>query len=291
MASPIEDYQQFLHTEGRAERTLAKYDKVFKWVSDLAGRRRVRTLDGVTLKFLDAYRTERVAAGAASKTLYTETVVVRQLINFALSRGLLAADPLQGLRLKKPKPGQQPCWTPAEIERILAASREPERSVFLTLADTGMRIGELQHLTWEDVDFGRNVLHVRPKDGWQPKTGDKRAIPLSERVRSVPERVLEAVGLRGHLHTFRHALISRALTENTAEAIVRQWVGHVDAEVLKLYTHIADAASQAAMQRLEGSGKKGLQPGGATDGQQERVRDSAQVQHNDKEGHNEQGAN
>ena len=38
---------------------------------------------------------------------------------------------------------------------------------------------ELRHLTWEDVDFGRNVLHVRPKDGWQPKTGDKRVSEAS----------------------------------------------------------------------------------------------------------------
>lgn len=30
--------------------------------------------------------------------------------------------------------------------------------------------------------------------------------------------------------------------------MVRAWVGHVDAETLKLYTHIADAASQAAIQ-------------------------------------------
>ena len=36
------------------------------------------------------------------------------------------------------------------------------------------------------------------------------------------------------------------------EAIVRQWVGHVDPEMLKLYTHILDEASQAAMQRLAG---------------------------------------
>jgi integrase len=318
VASAIEDYQKFLRTEGRAPRTLAKYAKVFGRLRDLAERRRVRTLSEVTLKFLDAYRAERAEAGAARKTVYTETVVLRQLVNFALSRGLLATDPLQGLKLKKPKPAPQPCWTPAEVERILAASPEPERSVFLTLAETGLRIGELQHLTWEDIDLGRNVLHVRPKDGWRPKTGDQRAIPMTARVRSVLERlprrgrwvfcarpsgkyprgdhpvserrllaalkrVLGAVGLEGHLHTFRHAFISHALTQGIPEAIVRQWVGHVDAEVLKLYTHIADAASQAAMQRLEGSGKKGLQPGGTTDGQQEPVRDSAQPQHKDKE--------
>ena len=64
------------------------------------------------------------------------------------------------------------------------------------------------------------------------------------------KRVLKKLGLPGHVHTFRHAFISNALLRGIPEAIVRQWVGHVDAEVMKLYTHIADASSQAAMQRL-----------------------------------------
>ena len=53
-----------------------------------------------------------------------------------------------------------------------------------------------------------------------------------------------------HLHTFRHAFISNAITKGTPEAVVRDWVGHVDADILKLYTHIADQDSQAAMRRL-----------------------------------------
>jgi hypothetical protein len=42
----------------------------------------------------------------------------------------------------------------------------------------------------------------------------------------------------------------RALTSGIPEAVVRAWVGHVDADVIRLYTHIADADSQAAMRRL-----------------------------------------
>ena len=76
---------------------------------------------------------------------------------------------------------------------------------------------------------------------------------------------------------------SAALAPGIPEAIVRQWVGHVDAEVLKLYTHIADAASQAAMQRLQGANQNPLQQGGPRDGQQESDRDSAHAQHKDKE--------
>src|SRR5262249_35433719 len=128
-------------------------------------------------------------------------------------------------------------------------------------------------------------------------TGDQRSIPMTPRVRELlralprrgkwvftaapskryPQgdhqfsdrhllaalkRVLKELGLPGHVHTFRHAFISHALTQRTPEAIVRKWVGHVDDEVIKWYTHIADESSQAAMQRLAEANKKGLQQGG-----------------------------
>jgi hypothetical protein len=37
------------------------------------------------------------------------------------------------------------------------------------------------------------------------------------------------------------------VTSAIPEAVVRSWVGHVDQDVMKLYTHIADEASQAAV--------------------------------------------
>src|SRR5205823_8484629 len=58
--------------------------------------------------------------------------------------------------------------------------------------------------------------------------------------------------LDGHLHTFRHAFISTALTHGIPEAIVREWVGHVDRDIMRLYTHIASESSQAAMRRFAG---------------------------------------
>src|SRR5207253_1822116 len=155
---------------------------------------------------------------------------------------------------------------------------------------------------WEDVDFDRGVVYVRAKEGWRPKTGDERAVPMTPRVRAMLQalprphrwvftaapskrypkgghqvsarhllvslkRVLKKLGLRGHLHTFRHAFISFALTQGIAEAIVREWVGHVDSEILKLYTHVHDSVSQAAMQRLTRADNQLLQSGEPTDGQ------------------------
>jgi integrase len=152
-----------------------------------------------------------------------------------------------------------------------------------------MRIGEAKHLTWADVVLeGANpVLHVRPKDGWKPKTGDIRAIPLSPRAvellgslsrhskwvltapprpsdpkgqRQISERrlllhlkrLLARIDLPGHLHTFRHAFISHAASQAVPEAVIRSWVGHVDTQTIRLYMHIADRTSQSWMQRLHG---------------------------------------
>jgi integrase len=285
IASVIDQYRQFLETEGRASKTLTKYNLVFVRMLVLSEKRGARNLLDLNRAFVDAYRHLRVAAGAAAKTVFTESIVLRQVVNFALSRDLINSDPLKGLKLKKPKPTPQPCWTREEVEKIISASREPQRLIFIALADSGMRIGELTFLTWHDVDFDHGVIHIRAKEEWKPKTGDQRAIPLTLRVRTMLEsrprgsrwvftsepsrrypegghqvserhllvslkRVLKKLGLVGHLHTFRHAFISHALTQGIPEAIVRQWVGHVDPEVMKLYTHIADESSRAAMAKL-----------------------------------------
>jgi integrase len=290
IGSTVEAYRSYLKAEKRAPKTLVKYNKVLDRIQELAGQLRRMTMAGIDLQFIDAYRKERTDAEAAPKTVYNESMIIRQLVNFAKSRRLVANDPLAGLRLREPKPTPQPCWTQDEVDRILAAASQPCQPALTILADTGLRVGELKHLTWDDVDYINNVLHVRPKDGWKPKTGDQRAVPMSPRVRALLEglpqhsdsmwvvtappspkypsgdhqiserrllkalkQILKKLGLKGHLHTFRHAFISRALTSGIPESVVRAWVGHVDADVIRLYTHIADAASQAAMRRLTAS--------------------------------------
>src|SRR5206468_3758639 len=76
----IAAYRDFLRAEERAPKTLSKYAKVFERVAGLARERKVRDLSGIDLKFVDAYRRARADAGAAAKTRYTETVVIRQVI-------------------------------------------------------------------------------------------------------------------------------------------------------------------------------------------------------------------
>jgi integrase len=214
------------------------------------------------------------------------------------------------------------------MDKIVALAEAPYKAVLIVLAETGMRIGEAQHLTWEDIDFANGLIHIRAKDGWRPKTVAWRAVPMTPPLRQALEalprrskwvftsprskkyprgdnqvserrllvylkKLLAKLGLRGHLHSFRHSFISHALTLGTPEAVVRSWVGHVDAEILKQYTHIASTASKEAMQRLAEATDRARREREET-AREEAGKNgdgvSAQSQHNDQETNDEESA-
>ena len=91
------------------------------------------------------------------------------------------------------------------------------------------------------------------------------------------KRVLAELDLPGHVHTFRHSFISRAITAGVPEAVVRTWVGHVDQEIMRRYTHIADAASQAAIRRLSEPQDPSVNRPEKDDDDNESDEDSAQI--------------
>lgn len=280
----IQAYQAYLVAEGRASKTLSKYQFVFRLVLNLANRLDRQQLSQLDLVFIDQFRAER-SKTCSLKTVHGNLFIVRQMVKFAVSRRMIAQDPLLELRIKKVKPTPQPNFTPAQSEQILALASAAHRPIFLVLAETGLRFGEAQWLTWADIDLHHNILRVRAKEGWRPKTGDERVVPLSPRLatflaglprrarwvltaaptsqhptydRQISERrslvalkrVLAQLGFEGKLHTFRHAFISRCLTSGIEESVVRSWVGHVDAHIMKLYTHIASEISQDRIKRL-----------------------------------------
>lgn len=299
VVTTIEDaaaaYIAALVAEGRSPKTLGKYRKLFSLLVALGANRDARDMRGITLQFVDAHRNMRKQAGKEAITIHNEITILRQLVNFALSREMLDYDRLLGLKLKRPKSKPQPFWTFDEVELILNALRDdPYFYVYGVLARTGLRIAEAKYLTWDDVDFTNGVLRIRGKEinaktgeAWKPKSGDQRVVPMSQPVltilKSQPrkhrwvfttpsqqprlagqpiderrvlyhlKKALEKLGLPGHTHTFRHSLISHALLNGTPEAVVRKWAGHVDAEILKLYTHIADRDSKRHMDKLFGT--------------------------------------
>ena len=74
---------------------------------------------------------------------------------------------------------------PDEVTRLLAVLREPVYTMVLIAVLTGLRIGEIIGLRWEDVDLDRSELRVEQSvyrgSVGSPKTkGSRRTLPLPE---------------------------------------------------------------------------------------------------------------
>lgn len=186
----VEQYLTLLRTENRAHKTLVKYKGVLDLFLEFIDRRRVRHLHRVTANHFDQYRAER-AETLEPKTVYCEAIIVKQLFKFSKSRKLIAENPLQDIRLNKPRLELQPSPTLDQVNQILNTSSDALRGMLSVLAMTGMRSGELQRLRPEDVDLIGNWIHVCSREGAETKNRLSRKIPIHARLRPILENSLK----------------------------------------------------------------------------------------------------
>ena len=288
VSEAVQAFRNHQESMGRARKTQQAYKRTTQRFLDFCTDQRVTRIEQCGYTLMDAFRAKWKKEGLTDNTIHDMLVVIRSVVLFAYRRKLSSSDPLTGYGLKKPKRKPQPCFSDDQVKNILIASPPTYLPLFTFLAETGTRINEARHMEWPDLDWTLNVIHIRakPKHNWRPKSGDQRVVPISLRLRetlrghsrsgnwlfrapvtarnpqpgrqvserralSALKRVLKRLKiLEGHLHTFRHSFISRALSAGVPEAVVRSWVGHVDDEVMKHYTHIADKTSQREMARL-----------------------------------------
>jgi integrase len=155
----------------------------------------VRDLEREGLHAIDPRRPKRPLSPSA---ISNYTLPLDGMMSLAVRRNYAQSNPCRDLTSDE-RPRQRHAeaaheWSDEEIGKLLAASallaRRPEARADYTMllqtaVYTGLRLGELLGLQWQDVDFGEAVLHVRRQ--WtrmqelaEPKTkAGLRRVPLS----------------------------------------------------------------------------------------------------------------
>ena len=282
----VEEYLTFLASENRAPRTLKRYKpELARWVKFCNEECRVTRVAQLTKRHLDLYRARRKEEGCAEATRYHESILVVQFGNYLERAGFVERNPFSALHIKRPRPNEQPCYAVAELEAILLAATEPARSIFTVLAFTGMRVGELKYLTWDDVLWERGFIRVTPKAGWETKNHCTRHIPIHERVKKIVERlprhskwvftarksakhpdgggqiserhlleklkrILKRLEIEGCVHSFRHFFASYCANRGVPPMQLLSWLGHSSMKMLERYYHQDQLESAKAMEKL-----------------------------------------
>ncbi|MGX7150771.1 tyrosine-type recombinase/integrase [Enterococcus ureasiticus] len=88
--------------------------------------------------------------------------LVKSCLKAARDRGYLYINPAEQVSLPKIQKEQVPALNRQQHTKILKESKKSIKGLPVVLAlETGMRIGEISALRWEDVDFEQEMIHVR----------------------------------------------------------------------------------------------------------------------------------
>ena len=157
-------------------RTRASYESLLRvHVLPRVGRLRIAEITEDDIAFVIA---EMQHGGSKAWTIRTALTPLGRVLSYAARRGLIGSNPMRRLeRGERPSPGRREMriLQREEINALLDATDSRYRPLLATAAFTGMRLGELLGLAWQDADLNGGVIHVRKqldRDGERvdPKT-------------------------------------------------------------------------------------------------------------------------
>jgi len=87
--------------------------------------------------------------------------LIRQMLNHACDWGYIRTNPAQKVKDPRVPKHEMDCLTPAEVRLFLGGVPEKWYALFLTAITTGLRIGELLAMKWDNLDWQRSQYFVR----------------------------------------------------------------------------------------------------------------------------------
>lgn len=137
----------------------------------------------------------------ANKTINEFLIILRAVFNTAERDGVLLRNPMAGIEnYKVDHPVPQP-FEKNELAKLFSTEMDCEqgKNACDFNVHTGVRIGELIAIGWDDVDFKKNELHIRHskvlKQYKTPKTPESdRIVELDARAMAILKRQFELTG-------------------------------------------------------------------------------------------------
>ncbi len=241
-------------------------------------------LDRVSAPALEAYKNRKLKEGYSKKTINNHLAAVGKMLSLAKEWGLITDVPK--MRLFRLQPSDFEFLTFEEEPRFLAAVPPEWRTFALTPLKTGVRVGELLVLKWEDLDLVAGRMMVR-RTLWNnqeglPKGNRVREVPLGNevmaalkahrhlrgpyvfcdtsgkpfthsQVKRVVPRACQKAGLAKRLttHDLRHSFASHLVMRGVTLKAVQELLGHATIEMTMRYAHLSPDVKRDAVKLLD----------------------------------------
>jgi len=181
-------------------------------------------LDQIGPKQIERFKARRLGDGVSRKTVNEELSILSKLLDYANEIGDLPTAPPRVRRLKT-QPPDFDFLDFEEAERLATAAKTapaPWGTMIPIAMLTGLRLGELRGLKWDDVDLTGGRIHVRRSADDRnvlksPKSGKSRFVDLPQ---TAVDLLRQHKHLRGPFVFCREdgRILSRAMCESKSHA-------------------------------------------------------------------------
>jgi len=138
------------------------------------------------------------------------------------------------------------------------------RLIIQTAYSSGLRASEIINLKWQDIDFDRNIIHVKRAKGKKdrivmlsekvkeglkaiPKKSDyvfitNRNGKYSQRaIQKIIENAAKRAGIKKKItpHTLRHSFATHLLESGTDISHIKELLGHANISTTNIYTKVS----------------------------------------------------
>ena len=135
-----------------------RYADHVRSIIDILGSRHLTKLSVEDIRHLHG---GLLSAGYAPATVRMVHTLLHQALKDAMAQGLVARNVTELIRPPKSDPAEMHPLTREQVRVFLTRSQSHRlHALFLLALASGLRLGELMALSWNDIDFARGILTV-----------------------------------------------------------------------------------------------------------------------------------
>jgi integrase len=247
-----------------------------------------RVLSAINNESIEQFKLAKIKEGLAPKTINNFIGNLSKCLSLAVEYGRLQHKPRTRLLPMRPVQDQPyRALTQGEVDAILKHASPRLHSMILLAVNTGLRMGEIQGLHWDDIDKQARLLTVK-RSVWEqkekaPKNNRSRTIPLNEgamqAIQDAPPRRLgcpsvyysrngkivrksamyislglacDKAGVKPFgWHVFRHTFASWLSERSKSLRVVQKILGHSTIAMTERYSHPSEASLVEAVKTLD----------------------------------------